>query len=373
MNQRYPSRRALPRLQFAFVCAGVFCSLFITVSGAKAQDVAEAARQEKARKAAQAQKQPHVYTNDDLQKTQILAPEEQASVDARKKKPETPALNETLPTNAGVEDASAPESLGEIARRVRREKVARQAEQAGKVAPPSLFHMELPPPTTLAHPKPPSGPLVAPTPMNSKSARPAGTARAMMRDPFSRAIISPAPKSIAPAATVLAPVVPAAVIPPTAIPPVAIRPIPVGAKNHPGSVSIHAGDSLWNLSRQYLGKGSRWQEWISSNPQLADPRRLQPGSTLLVPASAAPSNPGTEPQAVASLELPATGTVSVKSGDSLWRIAAEHFGGGAQWTCLARANPDLQDVDRIYPGQTLRVPASCIAPRPATALPPATH
>ena len=51
----------------------------------RAQDVAEAARREKARKAAKGERQSHVYTNEDLQKAEIVSREESAAVEERKK------------------------------------------------------------------------------------------------------------------------------------------------------------------------------------------------------------------------------------------------------------------------------------------------
>jgi nucleoid-associated protein YgaU len=372
MNYQCPFRRGLPHLQYACAFAMVCASLLFVVSRASAQDVAEAARQEKARKAAQSQKQPHVYTNEDLQRSQILTPEDRGTVEARKKKSEHPGVNESSPSNAGVEDAAAPESIGEIARRLRREKARREAERAGKVRPPSPFKMELPQQPTLAHPELLSGPLVVPSPAASKTIRPSVATGTMKRDPFSRAAISPAsqnsisapaPRTVAPRATL--PLAAPAVASPTPVLPIAPY-SRVESKDRTGSVRIQAGDSLWNLSRQYLGKGSRWQEWFSRNPQLGDPRRLQPGTTLVVPDAKLPSQSRSNPRAGLPAEVVTSGTVSVKSGDSLWKITAQHFGNGANWPCLAHANPDLRDVDVIFPGQILTIPNACSATQPSS-------
>jgi nucleoid-associated protein YgaU len=341
--------------------------MFFAATAAKAQDAAEAARQEKARKAAQTQKQqPHVYTNDDLQRSQILTPEDRGTVEARKNKAEPPAVKLDSPSNAGVEDAAAPKSLGEIARRLRQEKAVRQAEQAGKLPPPSPYKIELPTPTTLAHPKPMSGPLVAPTLLVPKKVRPSGATGSMKRDPFSRAAIPAAP-GISITAPVLTPVIPRAPSPGES-PTVAATPTmqPILPRNsgvekdaRPDSIRVQAGDSLWSLSRQILGKGSLWQEWLSRNPHVGDPRRLQPGMTLLVPVAAAVAVPTANAPANVALGAKSQGTVSVQSGDSLWRIAVKHYGRGASWSCLAQANPAVQNVDRIYPGQILAVPGAC--------------
>lgn len=51
--------------------------------------------------------------------------------------------------------------------------------------------------------------------------------------------------------------------------------------------------------------------------------------------------------------------VTVRSGDSLWRISAREaiYGDGHRWSELYEANRDrIRDADRIYPGQELVVP-----------------
>jgi nucleoid-associated protein YgaU len=48
---------------------------------------------------------------------------------------------------------------------------------------------------------------------------------------------------------------------------------------------------------------------------------------------------------------------TVKSGDSLSKIAAEHYGDAGKYPMIFEANqPMLTDPDKIYPGQTLRIP-----------------
>jgi nucleoid-associated protein YgaU len=358
----------------------ILCTLSLCAArSSNAQDMAEAARQEKARKAAKQKPPAHVYTNEDLQRSQILMPEDRAHIEARKKNVTLPPADENSPAIAPSQDtqqATSSESLGEIARRLRAEKVARQGEQARKLPQPAPFKLDLPHDAVLAHPKPPARPLLAPSTVPSSFPRivkPSVNSGAVKHDPFSRAIIPAPPRSVIstpslksvappPSARSTADAVPG-VAPPIVVPPTTIHPSPVNSKHRPDSVRVQTGDSLWNLSRQYLGKGSRWQEWLTRNPGMGDPRGLQPGAVLLVPLAeaAVAAAPADSPSRLVPDEVAPATKISVQPGDSLWRIAAAHLGSGADWPCLAQANPDLGDVSLIYPGQTLVLPASCAA------------
>ena len=59
-----------------------------------------------------------------------------------------------------------------------------------------------------------------------------------------------------------------------------------------------------------------------------------------------------------STSKPADQTYTVKSGDSLWKIAQRFYGDGSQYTKIHTANQDTvgNDPDRIYPGQILTIP-----------------
>ena len=66
------------------------------------------------------------------------------------------------------------------------------------------------------------------------------------------------------------------------------------------------------------------------------------------------------PAATASAE-PAPGQANfytVKSGDTLGKIAQEQYGSASKYMVIFEANqPMLKDPDKIYPGQSLRIPA----------------
>ena len=57
-------------------------------------------------------------------------------------------------------------------------------------------------------------------------------------------------------------------------------------------------------------------------------------------------------------EEPAFTFYEVKSGDSLSKIAKQHYGDANKWKALFEANREvIEDPDLIYPGQKIRVPA----------------
>lgn len=50
---------------------------------------------------------------------------------------------------------------------------------------------------------------------------------------------------------------------------------------------------------------------------------------------------------------------TVQKGDTLSHIAKHHYGKASQWTRIFEANRDqLDDPDRIHPGQVLKIPAA---------------
>ncbi|GGY53865.1 peptidoglycan-binding protein LysM [Parvularcula lutaonensis] len=54
---------------------------------------------------------------------------------------------------------------------------------------------------------------------------------------------------------------------------------------------------------------------------------------------------------------PASTMYEVKPGDTLSKIAKEHYGDASKYPVIFEANkPMLSDPDKIYPGQVLRIP-----------------
>jgi nucleoid-associated protein YgaU len=111
------------------------------------------------------------------------------------------------------------------------------------------------------------------------------------------------------------------------------------------TIIVQPGDSLWKLAQQNLGRGSRWQELLAANPGIVDPTRLAAGTEIVVPAKIT--------------GLKSDLRVTVQSGDTLTKIAQVTYGRAAAWSCIAQANPEIADVNRIYEGQQLLLPFNC--------------
>jgi nucleoid-associated protein YgaU len=80
-----------------------------------------------------------------------------------------------------------------------------------------------------------------------------------------------------------------------------------------------------------------------------EPEPLPTGDVVIPPLAQATAPPVTP-------EKPST-FYTVQSGDTLGKIAAAHYGNASKYTVIFEANqPMLTDPDKIYPGQSLRIP-----------------
>ncbi len=93
---------------------------------------------------------------------------------------------------------------------------------------------------------------------------------------------------------------------------------------------VKRGDTLFRIARRC---GLSTEELASAN-QLRDPGVLSVGQALVIPGGST--------------------LYTVRRGDTLWRIARAR---GVSLERLLAANPAIRDPDRIYPGQTVVIPA----------------
>ena len=313
---------------------GILLAGMVCAGGLRAQDTqdaAAAARAEKARKATKAKTPRHVYTEEDLKRAQILTPEDQAKVAARKN---NPTEKKEEQAKSGGENAPGEESLGEVARRYRKEKAEREAARLLEQGNRSEFPMKLPE-TTMAAPKPLVQPKMETRPMGN-ARRGVGAGRV---SPF-----EPRPLRATPREAV--------------VPRDAVKPKMVVVPNAPevssaavaGMIArkVERGDSWWKLAENYLGSGARWKELREMNPAGTNaqaPEFLLLGSTVLVPAG------------VVGRQVVTAKIVTVKKGDTLWSMAREHLGRGTAWKCLAEANPELGEPEQLQIGARVQLPA----------------
>ncbi len=324
----------------AILCGVVFlCACGIQVRG---QDVADAARQAKARKADEQKSPKHVYTEDDLKRSVILTPDDQARVEARKK------LQNSVPAEQNAqqkpaETAPLTESLGEIARKYRQQKAAQDAELATKKKFTPFPYKS--PDAALASPAPSTEPL-APgrlplVPFRTVAPHvPSSTGNSLNRvSPFLPRPMHGEP-NVPPAALAVAPSAPAT----NAYrveKPLATTPVYAGMRR----IEVQRGQSWWKLADLYLGSGARWRELRQLNANAGGPPDLlRLGSVVVVPASAKAAS-GSTPE-----------TIKVRRGDSFWSLAHEYLGRGSAWICVASANPQITDYTHIAIGTTLQLP-----------------
>ena len=351
-SSREPSSRWRRVALFVPLCV-LFCSTYVRAQ----DDVAEAARQERARKAAQQADSPHVYTEEDLKRDKILVPADQARVEARKKqKNVTPGQQNAESLPLPTDPNQQTESLADFARRYRKEQAAHAAAEAVEkgVVPFPYAAPELNP--ALAAPNPEIGPLeksVLELPvMTRKEVFPLAAPQRPSRGNNARVRISPfQPRPLQPRRVV--PAAPATRLAPAASKPLARVERPVITNAAPSvtmqgtrSIQVQRGDSWWKLAQRYLGSGARWPELRTLNPTSQPAEYLRQGSFVRVPESVGGSKPVPKPHVV------------VKKGDTLWLLARHYLGHGSAWGCIAAANPEISDYTRLPIGSIVNLPSA---------------
>jgi len=115
--------------------------------------------------------------------------------------------------------------------------------------------------------------------------------------PSDRGVFDPASAAPVPAADDYVPPPapaddPGMVAPPAPAPappaPAAAPPVAAGQE-----YTVKKGDTLWDLSKKFYGKGTEWKRIANANPQIQDPKKLRAGTVIVIPGADAPIGGGT--------------------------------------------------------------------------------
>ncbi|QDU33128.1 LysM domain/BON superfamily protein [Poriferisphaera corsica] len=129
-------------------------------------------------------------------------------------------------------------------------------------------------------------------------------------------------------------------------------------------ITVKPGDTLSELSLRYLGSSKHWKKILAHN-NMKDASELRAGMKLKLPTldnTPAPSTQQTSSATRATTPrntqpTSSSKTYTVRSGDSLIRIAKRELGDGSRWQEIFDLNKaTLKSPDAIKVGQTLKLP-----------------
>ncbi len=141
--------------------------------------------------------------------------------------------------------------------------------------------------------------------------------------------------------------------------------LPVMGESSPRSTApeqvvhyVDEGESLYDIAEKYYGDGNYWKRIHEANRDvIRKPSLLRPGVRLVIPNKAGHIE-ARSPSRSSSPPAPAYREYRVKSGESLSKLAARHFGSIDDWRKLYELNEDrLDDPDKLAAGEVIRVPA----------------
>jgi nucleoid-associated protein YgaU len=399
----FPAKR-FPALAILVLSPTVFTATVCRAQNQQQQSAAEAARQARAKKQEAKKSAKHVYTEEDLKRKNILTPEDRAKIEAKRnecaqKNNCSPAPAENSPAAVEANSETPATSLGEVARKYRRQKeleAQKQKElQALKPKQSEPFHLPFSSPA-LASPVLPDRPVIQlPT---VPALPPENHSTMTRRDPFSRVRVSPnvgAPESQRSGIAR-----PEVSTPKVSAPKVTAPNISRGAVR--GNLPAENRATILATPKEEVSRkalpdfGAVIRPMVPRHAKLfARPvppvffvRRTTPSSLgppiepkiLAEPAqpvvpveSVRPAQPVAPIVAVSPVErssVPATPaalakTVNVRPGDSLWKLAQQNLGSGSRWPELVAANSWISDPARIRAGARVALPSATAAPRAA--------
>lgn len=331
----------------------VLSLLLFTAVPVSAQTVAEAARQERERK--KDTPHQHVYTNADLAKAQILLPEDQARA-ASAKSGQTVEASAT-PPESPASPASGHVTRGDAAARVIAATPNIQVIDSFSgpiVVPPESATKPPAFSVTAANASPlltPRGevpvPVVnLPAPAANAYPLPGSTLVVTFPEPAASASASPRAGSQA------APIAPAVQDSPEWL----NAPL-IGSPSADSTVVAHPGISPESMKPALTGQSAAARADAPVMPALAAPI-LPLHADVPMDAPIAPP-PAQKPAQLPALvpEHAAITTVTVRAGDSLWKLAQRYLGNAERWVELVKLNPQFANPSVIHPGDPVHLPA----------------
>jgi nucleoid-associated protein YgaU len=299
------------RIYFSIITAG-----FIVLSSSassSAQDLGALARQEQLRKQAQPPHPSlHVYTNDDLVRTKILLPEDQPVAEAPPKSESSERVEKPPQVVTRQDVPEVP--LGDIAREYRQQKLARLEQSRKETQPVCSSHVYTN--EEMAHSQ-----ILTPEDRVTFGAARANSSPALMGrppEPFETDADLP---EVPPGET-------AKLYNPLKLP---------SAAPDPGRYQLFL--RAISLASPILPH--------SPTKRRSAPRGNRPVSLPI-------------DGRVGNRESPGAGStgyqmVTVKQGDSLWRLARQYRGRGSRWRALLKANPWIRNPNYLRTGSQMRI------------------
>ena len=365
-----PIRFAIPAV--VFLCCATFAATVSRAQDQQDQSVAEAARQERARKQELQKRAKHVYTGEDLQHPNILTPEDRAQIEAERndcgqKNTCSPAAPRNPPASLDANSETPQITLGEVARQLRKQKEL----QALKPKQTEAFHLPFSTPA-LASPILPGRPAIRPA---QPLLHPKTPSNVFRRDPFSAFPVRPELRRRKPSRPEIPPNVREEVHPEVRED---IR--ASGRENIRSTVQPDFGKDVRPTPRTHVRLTAPALPRISSRPASpgipVQPLHPPVPFTLAQPnilakrpvAPRAPLRPAKPRPALGPATSATQKTVRIQPGDSLWKLAQQSLGRGSRWLELVAVNPRMADPNKISIGAELNLPAAATAtaPRHAT-------
>ena len=117
--------------------------------------------------------------------------------------------------------------------------------------------------------------------------------------------------------------------------------------------TVKENDSLWTIADAWFGDAGRWDLIAKANP-LIDPDRLKLGQVLRLP----PKNADRRRPERRRVSPNEPNTYTIRSGDSLWRIAKAQYGDHTKWSIIYDANRATigRDPAKLSVGTRLHIP-----------------